>query len=295
MQRYAVIDGAQRPHFHERLERLGATYCSLFDGQAEESLKEIAPLLVEYAEHDVNPGLSKEIERLGALKPAVSVLGSDLGLHELARHFRDFHLVKVPEQGGRDMLLRWYDTRILPAWSDLLTALQQAAFFKGIRQWRYFDRFGDMQELALPVSSPDTLPALPPLRLDQEQYAHLLDACEPDVAIAQLRRVIPDEVRRVPARTLYPFVSAHLDDSRAHGVQQLDDHVQYLLLALYTSGGFGRHPAVAERLARPCDQWPQPFSEWVAALPENVWESGSPLWESPPGPASAQRVTELPV
>ena len=35
------------------------------------------------------------------------------------------------------------------------------------------------------------LPALPPLRLDEDQYTCLLDACEPDVAIAQLRRVIP--------------------------------------------------------------------------------------------------------
>ena len=46
MRYYAVIDSAQRPHFHERLDRLGATYCSLFDEQAEESLTEIAALLV---------------------------------------------------------------------------------------------------------------------------------------------------------------------------------------------------------------------------------------------------------
>lgn len=295
MYRYAIIDSAQRPHFHQRLERLGVRYLSLFEGQAESNLVDIAPLLVDYPERDENPGLTREIERLGALKPAVSVLVSDLELHELALHFRDFHLIKVPEQGGREMLLRWYDTRILPVWSDLLTALQQATFFKSIRQWRYFDRFGDMQELILPVPPPDTLPALPPLRLEPDQYARLLDACEPDVAIAQLRRVIPDEMRRVPARTLYPFVSTHLDGSRAHGVQQLDDHVQYLLLALYTSGGFARHPAVVERLSRPCEQWPQPFSDWVAALPEDVWESGSPLWESLPGSISAPRITELPV
>ena len=295
MPRYAVIDSAQRPYFHERLDRLGMSYCSLFDGQAEASLKEIAPLLVEYIEHEHARGLPTEIERLGTLKPAVSLLDSDLGMHDLARHFRDFHLVKVPEQGGRDMLLRWYDTRILPVWSNLLDPMQRATFFKDISRWRYFDRFGELQQLTLPEPLSDALPALPPLRLTPGQYAQLLDACEPDVAIAQLRRVIPDEIRKVPAQKLYPFVSQHLEDSRAHGVAQLDDHVQYLLLALYTCGGFSKHPSVIERLAHPCEHWPQPFSEWVTTLPEDVWDSGHPLWEPPVDTMSGQRVTELPV
>lgn len=270
MNHYAVVDSAQRPHFNERLAGFGARYCSLFDGQAESNLKDITPLLVEYAKDGTGSELSGEIERLGVARPAVSLVASHLPLQDLALHFRAFHLIKVPQKGRREMLLRWYDTRILPVWLDLLTTAQRKAFLAGIHQWQYFDRFGDLKEWVIPAMPGEKLPALPPLRLDQDQYARLLDASEPDVAIAQLRRIMPDEMRRVPFRDLFPFISMHLADSRAHGVQQLDDQVQYLLLALYTSGGFRNHPVVTARLAAHCDRSLEPFGEWVMALPEGV-------------------------
>lgn len=206
-------------------------------------------------------------------------VASHLPLQDLALHFRAFHLIKVPEKGAREMLLRWYDTRILPVWLDLLTTVQQKAFLTGIHQWQHLDRFGDFKEWVIPAMPDEKLSALPPLRLDQDQYARLLDACEPDIAIAQLRRMMLDEMRRVPFRDLFPFISMHREDSRAHGVQQLDDHEQYLLLALYTSGGFRRHPVVAARIAAHCDQSLEPFGEWVMALPAGVWKTGAPLWE----------------
>jgi hypothetical protein len=283
MRYYAVIDSAQRPHFHERLDRLGAAYCSLFDEQAEESLTEIAPLLVACDRADPTSRLALELERLGAAKPAVSYIGSALPMQDLACHFRAFHLVKVPaEQGERDMLLRWYDTRILPVWLQLLTAEQKAVFTAGIEEWHYFDRFGDLQPLPLPGPLAAGLAALPPLRLDDAQYAEFLEACEPDVAIAQLRRIIPDEMRRVEHRVLYPFVQQQMEQARAHGLGSIDDHVHYLLLALYTNGRFRSHAYVAERLAAPASMHEQAFAAWAATVHADVWELGRPLWESAP-------------
>ncbi len=203
-------------------------------------------------------------------------------MRDLACHFRAFHLVKVPEQGERDMLLRWYDTRILPVWLQLLTAEQKAVFTAGIEEWHYFDRFGDLQPLPLPGPLAAGLAALPPLRLDDAQYAEFLEACEPDVAIAQLRRIIPDEMRRVEHRVLYPFVQEQMEQARAHGLGSIDDHVHYLLLALYTNGHFRSHPYVAERLAAPASMHEQAFAAWAATVPADVWELGRPLWESAP-------------
>lgn len=279
--RYAIVDSAQRPHFHERLEKLRIPYRSLFDGTAEQALEDIAPLVLEHPS-DLMDGslLSHELRALGERKPAVSFIASDASMDVLATHFRNFHLVRVPEQGGKDMLLRWYDTRILPVWMQLLHPEQKAAFIGPVSEWRYYDRFGDLQNLPIPAPLAEGFPALPPLRLDAEQYAGFLDACESDMAIAQLRRVIPDEMRRVPYRELYPFVSTHLRDSIAHGVAMLDDHVQYLLLALYTSGGFRDYPMVIDRLAQNADAWPESFTDWATALPDDVWTTGVPLWES---------------
>ncbi|MGY0653071.1 DUF4123 domain-containing protein [Luteimonas sp. A537] len=277
---YALVDSAQRPHFHERLENLRTPYRSLFDGTAEQALKDIAPLLVEHiGELTDNSSLNRELRSLGERKPAVSLIASDASMDELATHFRSFHLVRVPEHGEKDMLVRWYDTRILPIWMQLLRPDQQSSFIGTICEWRYYDRFGDMKELILPARPAEGFPALPPLRLDADQYNNFLDACTPDAAIAQLRRIIPEEIRQVPYRTLYPFISAHLCDSFAHGLAMLDDHAQYLLLALYTSGGFREHPSVIERLAENALALPDSFTDWATALPEDVWLTGIPLWQ----------------
>lgn len=292
MNRYAVIDSAQRSHFHERLERLGARYRSLFEGTAEAGLLDIAPLLVAWTDRDLHAQLDAEIRQMGAQRPGVTLLWSALELDDLAKRLRAFHLVKVPEKGGREMLLRWYDTRILPALLDLLLPAQRAALLEGVQRLQYFDRYGDLQEwpLAEMLAGMDDagLPALPPLRLDEDQYTRLLDACEPDVAIAQLRRVIPDEIKRVPYRSLYPFVVDLMQDTIAHGVNQVDDHVQYLLLALYTSGACRGHPAVQARFAQPAGSCEVPFADWASALPADIWTTGVPLWDHTASPLQAE-------
>lgn len=278
MNRYAVIDSAQRPHFHERLQRLGAPYRSLFDLTAESSLLDIAPLLVTWPDTGGNTQLDAEILQMGAQKPGVVLLWSALDVDELAQTLRAFHLAKVPEKGGREMLLRWYDTRVLPALLDLLLPAQRAGLLEGVQRLQYFDRYGDLQEWPLAEGDEGDLPALPPLRLDEHQYAALLDACEPDVAIAQLRRVIPDEMKRVPYRSLYPFVVSQMQATIGHGVDQVDDHVQYLLLALYTSGACSGHPAVQARFAQAAAASEVAFADWVSSLPEDIWSTGAPLW-----------------
>lgn len=110
---YAIVDSAQRPHFHERLEKLRTPYCSLFDGTSEEALKDIAPLLIEHTGNLTEESLlNRELRNLGEHKPAVSYIVSDTSIDALAKHFRNFHLIRVPEQGGREWTAQpFVDTR----------------------------------------------------------------------------------------------------------------------------------------------------------------------------------------
>lgn len=275
MYRYALVDSAQRPHFHEWLEKRGIPYVSLFDGQAEEPLKDIAPLLIEIDSGAAHPDLLKTLESIGRLKPAVSMLVSELNPTKLAEHFSAFHLVKVPAPG--EMLLRWYDTRILPVWANLLDDAQRAAFFAPIAEWQYFDRFGEQTVLNLPPYT-ESLPPLIPLALDDEQYTRLQDASLPDVVIAQLRRVIPEVLGKLDRKRLYLFAVRQLEDAQACGLSDVDDHVQYLILALYTSGKFRLHPLIEARLSAPQSEQATAFADWVVDLPDDVWSTGEPLW-----------------
>ncbi|NSX06298.1 DUF4123 domain-containing protein [Cupriavidus gilardii] len=280
MPHYAIIDSAQQPDYYRRLDRYGVTYRSLFDGHAEAGMKDIAPLLldVETLPDGQCDRIRADIRRLGSTRPCISLLKSARSLDDLAAHFSAYHVVDLP--GQERMILRWYDTRILPTWWNVMTLAQCRAFGYGIDEWRYFDRYG--AECRLPsITSPTDSVGLEfaPLRLTQSQYDDLLAAAEADVAIANVRNVIPDELRRVPMHTLYPFVDMQLAAARAHGLDDLDEQVQFLLLALYTSGRFAQHPIAQQRLKKPASEHAQSFADWTAGVPDAVWESGRPLWE----------------
>lgn len=277
MARYAVIDSAQQGGFYKRLDKYGLPYRSLFDGYAEANLPEIAPLLVLLSETDSQQRrVHNEIQRIAVQRPAISLLESVLPLDELAEHLRAFHTVKLP--GRRMMILRWYDTRVLPDWMDALDPSQRAGFTRGIDRWSYYDRFGDERELALPPGS--AFPSLTPYELDDAQYAALREACEADALIAHLRSIIRDELSGLPIRALYPFVDEHLQQARLHGLGGLDDQTQFLLLALYTSGRCLEHHEVALRLAVPAGAHGNAFQDWMDALPDEAWLAGQPLWAS---------------
>lgn len=277
---YVLVDSSQRVGFHRRLDDRKVRYCSLFDGQAEQKHPEIAPLLLHWPEDEsVNARqMRRDIRSLASEKPAVSIIESDMAMEELSEHLRKFHLVKLPN--GREMLLRWYDTRILPVWVDIMAPSQAQGFFSGVNRWRMYDRYGEEVDLTIQVKEARELPALSPYAIDEAQYARLIEACGADVLIAHLRDVIPDEIRRLSHRVLYPFVTDHLDAARRQGLESLDDQTQYMLLALYTSGEFLSHPHVRQRLDSNAEDHDEDFSTWAMQVPDEVFALGEPLWSA---------------
>jgi Domain of unknown function (DUF4123) len=202
-------------------------------------------------------------------------LHSESELDVLASHLRRFHVAALPE--GQSMLMRWYDTRILPVWYDALSPEQRDWFTGPIRKWQYVDRFGDLVELSQAGTS-NAVDAQE-LQLSQKQLNTLLQAGETDALIAHLREVIGDELVRLTPRRLYPFVAEHLERAKRIGLDGMDDQTQFLLLALYTSGRFTEHPVI-QALLQSRAQELKPFASHVEALPDSVWDTGLPLWHS---------------
>ncbi|NSX15928.1 DUF4123 domain-containing protein [Cupriavidus taiwanensis] len=277
MHDYFVIDSAQQPSYHKKLEHHGVSFRSLFLGFVEEELLDIAPLLVEIPSEDLSASsrIRAEITRIATSRPCVSLLKSKLDIDALACHLRQFHTVDLPE--GRKMILRWYDTRILPVWWTLLEKAQQKEFCRGVMRWGYYDRFGDEINIELPDCDDSTISC--PLSLSASQYDGLLGAAEPDVLISHLRNILRDELRGIPLRSLYPFVYDHLMAARNCGLEDFDDQAQYLLIALYTSGAFVENPIVKSRLEVHDSSHGISFGAWVENLPSSVWSTGKPLWE----------------
>lgn len=278
-----LLDGAAAENSHLTLDRWQVPYRSLFEGTPEEGLIEIAPLLIDASgvgEHKQNE-LFAWLEKLAYSAPCLSWFFVDQPPEKVAQHLRRFHVAGLSD--GQAMLVRWYDTRILPVWLSCLTPSQASAFATGTSAWRYVDRFGDTAAIADPDRHTEPLATAPfgaPwIQLSDAQYGLLVDAAELDTLVKHLRQVIRDELRNVPDRTLFPFVAKHQQAAIEAGLKDIDQQTQYVLVALYTSGAGVEHPALKAALI------PQPnsvevLSERFQSLPEEVWSIGRPLWTS---------------
>jgi hypothetical protein len=278
---YLLIDTAQIPNSHLKLTRWKIAYISLFEQTTEQSLIEIAPLLIPLTHLPIESARMVCDWAMGLAydAPCLCWMSSSLSVEELAEHLRKFHTVGLSDQQA--MLLRWYDTRILPVWMACLSPVQAAQFTAGMQSLQYVDRFGATSILhnAEPVGGLPATPAFgqPLIQLTDQQYGMLVDASETDVLVNHLRRVITDETNALPPRLLFEFVGKYQQRAAAAGIDDLDRQTQYLLLALFTSGQGVEHVAFTELIKIA----PSSLSEFFYAmqsLPDSVWNAAPPLW-----------------
>lgn len=102
-----------------------------------------------------------------------------------------------------------------------------------------------------------------------------------DVLINHLRFIIKDETNQVEPKKLRSFVQRYQDRAVAEGLMDIDRQTQYVLLALYTSGAGIEHPA-CRALMKKAPKGSDDFADAMQALPDSVWETGKPIWDSKP-------------
>lgn len=279
---YLIIDSAQFENSHLKLKKWHVSYESLFDGKPEASLPEIAPLLIVLFDLEAEriEQLCTWAIELAHKAPCVSWVESVLTAAAFAEHLRNFHEVNLSE--GQSMLMRWYDTRVLPVWLACLSPAQAEQFTASMLSLNYVNRFGDSAELfrtQVPAALPASLPLGEPIiTLTDTQYSMLVDASDVDTLVSHLRRVITDETNKVPQRTLVEFVGKYQQRAIEAGVDDLDRQTQYVLLALYTSGKGADHPLCVEFMKAPPKSLDE-FQKVMQELPELVWEAGLPIWD----------------
>jgi hypothetical protein len=290
---FALLDSAQAEGAFRQLDEWGLPYDSLFEDTNEKNLTEIAPLQVPLSivpEERIDEVLIW-LEGLAKSAPCVSWFESNVYRSAVAAHLRRFHLVDLTQK--QRMMMRWYDTRILTAWTRCLTAPQRELFFAGSSRWGYMDRYGHTQSLESP-EAPSPIPQrVPtpylgqPIQLDDQQFAVLMSSADADILVTQLREILPDETRQLEQKPLLTFVEQVVQACRAAGVEDLDRQLSVVILAAYTSGHALQTSVFKQWIdVAPADS--QAFSESMQKLPEAVWSAGPPLW------AQADRSFTLP-
>lgn len=279
---YLLIDGAQHEDSHLWLERRNIHYVSLFDGTDQAALRGIAPLLVPLNEcHD---GMTQNVWKwaldLGARAPCLSWAECSLPLNQFIVHLGHFHSIGLNDR--QVMLLRWYDTRVMPVWFACLSDSQRDIFTAGMFSLKFLDRFGNAT-LLFSTHVPKICFVGPSfgeqlLTLDDAQFAMLMNASELDTLIKHIRNVISDEVNLVSNKKLYEFVGNYQAIASTAGINDLDRQTQVVLLALYTSGKGIEHPLFQSVLKSPPSNI-DAFHALIASLPDAVWMAGPPLWD----------------
>jgi|GEM_PF-3095319 len=113
-----------------------------------------------------------------------------------------------------------------------------------------------------------------------------------DVLIDHLRLIIRDETNQVEPAKLKSFVRHYQDRAVAAGLLDIDRQTQYVILALYTSGKGVDHPACRTLMMNPPKE-SDAFADAMQALPDAIWETGIPIWDSQVYSASKSSKKEL--
>lgn len=109
---YAILDAAKVPCLPEILDASGLDYASLFQGEAAEELRYVAPYLVRLEEeHDFTRNLFTMGEagwQMWDKEPAIFIR-AQVRLHELRKHLRKFTQIRT-EAGSVEYFRFWEST-----------------------------------------------------------------------------------------------------------------------------------------------------------------------------------------
>ena len=228
---YGLIDLASAPQAPEALGmKLDQGVCLLKDALVEDPTA-VSPWLVPLSTEPRRSELRTSIE-LALRQPAVIWLASSLHLVELAE--RLVRRVDVQLTDREDMLLRYYDPRVLPEWIECLKPDQRDAFLSVAECWTLVDRSGGLQGFQSPTP-PAEDPLRGPLKLNATQEAQLVEISEANRALTLVEETSAECLDGLPAALHYPLSRRCGDELTAIGCNTLGRRMA--LMPLVADGG----------------------------------------------------------
>ena len=145
-----------------------------------------------------------------------------------------------------EIVLRFFDGRILESLLSTLYASQKAAFLNVAHQWWYVNRAGQIISVDAKFSAIETSDV--PLILDAAQEDLLLDACEPDQIGASLLTCVPHEYQKLSPCLRHQFILNNVTRARVFGLDSTYELSLYCSLALLYGIDFPEQPAWKDAL-----------------------------------------------
>jgi hypothetical protein len=233
---YALVDSSQIPDFAKALRRGDlhkVEYVSLFD-MLEPAPEErgaggdAAPYLLSL-DTGSTPDAALTYTMQKALNTfAVSWLVSPLNRDKLAQRLVQRTEAQLTE--NVEVLLRFYDSRILPNVLSVLTPEQAATFSNAAQGWWFADRKGQLQSCACRFAPED--PFQPPVAFSQTQEDKLTELAFPDAVLGQLQQTQSDLLAPMDRAQQHAFVTRQIAKVKELKLDSMVAILTYCVLAL---------------------------------------------------------------
>jgi len=230
-QLYFLLDHAGLPGLLRNLEQCAIRWVSLFDDTRESAALKAAPILVLLGRQGapLAPHFLHWLAEHALYASAVTMLDSPLPIDVLRR--RLVARLDVTLSENMDMMLRFFDPRILAQLRITLTAEQSAAFFSVASTWWYLDRAGVVTGFDTAFAPVDA--ACIPLVFHQKQECALIDASEADQVLALLNREIPNLMARIPPGERYGAILNNISKAKNEGVTSIRGYMVHVVAEFF--------------------------------------------------------------
>ncbi|HEY8100599.1 MAG TPA: DUF4123 domain-containing protein [Burkholderiaceae bacterium] len=242
---YLLIDAAQYPGvwriLQYRFRRL--PWLSLFEDTSDEEIVRSGPILIQVDANQTKT-LAWFLDHTQDIY-GLSWILSPLSLVDLRGHLSG--LMQVQAADGSECAMRFFDTRILPVWYDVLNFEQKLHAFGPVITWSFLNRDG--MECTLKGKGNPIAPASKTLNLSHAQEDALLNATLPDVVIRQLEQSAAAELAALPVYQRYGFITDQINKARTqYRIHSLPEIILFCTLALSIGENFDQLQSVAEIL-----------------------------------------------
>ena len=271
---YALLDAAREPNIPQKLAEFGVEAVSLYRGEPEETLADVAPYLVRVAP---NSSLLKWFISDGWGKSWGLLVNAPVSLEDLRRHFRRFLLVRDPD--GNELYFRFYDPRVLRVYLPTCRAPEAEQFFGRVQSYLVESEDGEavleftrtgLQTIplsefsSLPLSGPSSVAAAAPspqkvsnsrLRIRNDQmkaFSEYMDRSFENRAVLHLREEFPAETGVMTEEQLRTLVQERSNRASQHQLTRETEIGLFLDLTIMFGADFdGTSPWAKETLTNP--------------------------------------------
>jgi len=228
---FAIIDVASAPGALRRLPAKGRQNWCLFEGVGIEDAQAVAPWLVPIPAHDDQ--MLEATWQLAVDAPCLTWLASALPTQQLAS--RLCHRTEACLPGGDEVVLRYYDPRILNELDAGLAGDLRQRFFCLGKTWLYLDRDRQWHHIDLTPPGRDD-PLAHPMALPPDTENILIQASEAGQALATAQAQAMDVMAALRPAAAFDLAKRCGRELAAAGIDSHAARVMLLLLAAPSAG-----------------------------------------------------------